>query len=275
MGYTFKQARWYYSGRRAAVRLIVVHDMETAEKLTAAEAVADYFARGERRASAHLNFDADSEVQSVRFGDTAFGAASANADGIHLEHAGYARQDRLEWMDPFSTATLDRSAWASAALCKQFGIPVRRLSVEQVRDRRSRGFCGHIDVSAAFPSSGHWDPGFQFPWDFYLSRVSAYLGEAPLVPAPALDLSHPALLVKVGSPEQRFLRDYLSLATKRNAKGDPYRDFQIVEIDPARPPAVVPRDSVGMGTRVPGWAQIAGEDRYETFGLMLRFLGIG
>lgn len=177
---TFIQAAHYRPGRLAPVRLIVLHDMESPESSTTAENVARYFARADSRvASAHYCIDSDSVVQCVREQDTAYGAKGANADGIHLEHAGYARQTPAEWVDPFGRAMLARSAALTADLCTRYGIPVRRLTPKQIHDGE-RGICGHGDVTAAYPpGTGHTDPGAGFPWPFYLDLVNAALHPLP------------------------------------------------------------------------------------------------
>ena len=165
------QARHYYKGRLREVRLIVMHDMEVVESATTAETVARMFATTDRDASTHYCIDQDSVVQGVEVTDTAWAAPGANADGIQLEHAGYARQSRSDWLDDMGT--LRQSARLSAGLAKRFGIPAKRLSLGQLKDPSIKGFVGHADVSRAFRLSTHTDPGPNFPWDVYLSLVTS------------------------------------------------------------------------------------------------------
>lgn len=176
--YAFVQARNYYAGRKRAIRGIVVHDMEAAEGRTTAESVARYFAGSKApKASAHLNVDMDSVVQSVKINDTAWHAPNANADFIGMEHAGFARQSRAEWVA--DDHMLNLSAAAAAELCNRLWIPPVHLTLDQVRDGHSRGFCGHVDVSNAFHNpGGHVDPGNQFPWDLYLDKVRWFIPSA-------------------------------------------------------------------------------------------------
>jgi N-acetyl-anhydromuramyl-L-alanine amidase AmpD len=54
-----------------------------------------------------------------------------------------------------------------------FAVPVRRLTVEQVRAGVLAGVCGHTDVSLAFRKSTHTDPGPTFPWESFLVAVQA------------------------------------------------------------------------------------------------------
>lgn len=178
--FPFVQATHFYVGHRRPVRLVVIHDMEAAESRTTAENVARWFASGASapRASAHFCVDQDSIVQCVRGGDTAWHAPGANADGIGIEHAGYARQSRDQWLA--DDAMLNLSALLSAELVTVLGrfgvtVPLRRLSVAEVADGRTPGFCGHIDVSSAFHRSSHTDPGLHFPWRDYLAKVQWWL----------------------------------------------------------------------------------------------------
>lgn len=177
------QAKHYYKGRLKPVRLIVIHDMEVRESATTAETVARMFATTDRDASAHYCIDQDSVVQGVEVMDTAWAAPGANADGIQLEHAGYARQSRAEWLNDLGT--LRQSARLSAQLAARFNIPLRRLSTLQVKDGTSKGFVGHNDVSNAFRLSDHTDPGPNFPWDTYFAMCG---GPGKPTPPDALPL---------------------------------------------------------------------------------------
>lgn len=180
--WAYLPARYMGVKRTNPLRLIVVHDMEAPEGARTAENVAAYF-QGPRspKASTHIGVDCDSIVQSVPAGVVAFAAPGANRDGFQIEHAGYARQSRAEWLDAYSDRMLGWSALAAAeviAFSRFFGvdIPVRRLTVAQIKDGRSAGFAGHVDVNAAFRKSTHTDPGSSFPWDVYLGKVEWWLG---------------------------------------------------------------------------------------------------
>jgi len=161
-------AKWFHEGRRGEVpRLIVIHCTVSPESGTGAEAVARYFQSGTRKASAHRTCDNNSTVISVADSDTAFAAAGANRDGLHLELVGQPSQTRAEWLDAFSTAELFQAGLTVREWSARYGIPLRWLTVAQVADGRTKGLCTHHDVSRAFPdvSTGHWDPGPDFPKD--------------------------------------------------------------------------------------------------------------
>ena len=126
-------------------------------------------------ASAHYAVDQDSVVQCVREMDVAWHAPGANHNGIGIEHVGYAKQSAKEWEDSASSAVLDCSARLTARICKEYGIPVRKIDPPALL-RKERGICGHFDVTLAFPGPkrSHWDPGTGFPWDRYIKLVMAY-----------------------------------------------------------------------------------------------------
>lgn len=161
----FLQARWFHIGRLGhAPRLIVVHCTVSPEMGTGAEQVARYFQTSTRPGSSHLVADNDSVVRCVQDADTAFGAAGANSDGLHLELVGQPTQTPQEWLDPYSLAELAQAAPFVREWSQKYAIPLRWLTVPEVADGFSKGLCTHKDVSDAFPlvSTGHWDPGPNF-----------------------------------------------------------------------------------------------------------------
>jgi hypothetical protein len=180
----FVQARNYTKGRISPIEVIVIHDMEYPERLDTAEAVAKWFAGSTApRASTHYNMDSDTVVQSVYDSDTAWCAPGANANGLHFEHAGYAKQTRDQWLDEYGKKMIEISARLVAQKCLKYRIPVLRLSVTQLRNGE-KGIVGHWDVSNAFHKSSHYDPGPNFPWDYYLSRVAFFANQTTPPPTP-------------------------------------------------------------------------------------------
>ena len=153
---------------------LVFHDMEYPETPEGAEWCAGFFAAATSpKASTHFSVDSNSIVQQVRERDVAWGAEHANRRGIHVEHAGYAKQSRTEWLDPYSLLELTLSARLFAKLARHYSIPVRKLTPDELR-AGERGICGHADVTKAFgPAGGHHDPGRLFPWDVYIPMVAA------------------------------------------------------------------------------------------------------
>lgn len=173
--YPFVKARWFHTGRQGKQPIwVVVHTAETNELASSAEGVARYFATTDRQASAHLIADSDGIVRSVLDRDTAFAAKGANNLGLHMEHAGRAKQTAAEWADVYSAAMLEISAVGVALWCREFNIPARFVD-RQGLVAGEPGITTHAEVSAAFPGSGHWDPGPAFPMTHYLALVRAHL----------------------------------------------------------------------------------------------------
>jgi len=185
MTYPFVQARYYDPGRTKPIRLIVVHDMEWPEKPTAAEDCARMFAsKNSPKGSAHYNADNNSVVQSVWDKDTAWGAPGVNAEALHIEHAGYARQSRENWLDEYSLPMLQISAKLAAELCHRHSLPPVHLTNAQLA-RGHAGLVDHNQITQVYPGGDHWDPGPNFPWDVYLSLiVAAYDGTDSVSPKP-------------------------------------------------------------------------------------------
>lgn len=165
------QARHFHRGRIAPIRLIVAHSMEWQEKVSTAEDCARMFATMSRPASAHACVDVDSVVRCVKDSDTAWAAPGANADGLQLEMAGFARQARSQWLDAYSRGVLEQGAAVAAGWARLYKIPVRKLTRAELKAGR-KGFTSHADVSAVYKRSDHGDPGRGFPWDRWLALIA-------------------------------------------------------------------------------------------------------
>jgi len=164
-------------GSNGTVTRIVIHDMEMPEAGTTAETCAQMFHTTTRQASAHFCVDNDSAIQCVPLDCRAW-HAPPNTGSVGIEHAGYARQTRAQWLDSYGLKMLDISAELTARLCKMFGIPIVKLSVTDLKNGK-RGICGHVDVSNAWHKTSHTDPGSNFPWDVYLDMVRKHSAPAP------------------------------------------------------------------------------------------------
>lgn len=68
-----------------------------------------------------------------------------------------------------------------AQLCLAYDIPIRKLSVAQVR-AGAEGICGHDEVSKAFGESSHWDPGPYFPWATFIRMVQEEAAKLTKIP---------------------------------------------------------------------------------------------
>lgn len=182
---TFVQAKFYGTGRSRNVSplWIVVHDMEAGEYSGRAESTAAYFADpgDNRTVSSHYTVDNDSVIQCVLLKDTAWtvGNAPGNNRGINWELAGFARQTREEWLDPFGLAMFQQMAPYVRADGLKFGIPLERRTVKELLSGKP-GITSHNDLRVAFGGTTHTDPGDNFPWDVFLAIMK---GDAMADPA--------------------------------------------------------------------------------------------
>lgn len=175
----YVEAEHYRKVSDRVIQKLVLHTMEWAERSNTAEACAAMFHRPGLRGgkpiitSAHLCSDNDSVIQCVPFRHVAFAAPGANADGIHIEQAGFARQTADDWRDPFSSSMLELVAKLIAALSADFGIPLERLTTSEIANNPgARGVCTHHDCTIAFKTAGgHTDPGPNYPLEEVLEHA--------------------------------------------------------------------------------------------------------
>lgn len=160
---------------RKSVDLVVIHSAEAIEKSTTAEALAAWASGPSApRVSWHYAIDDDSIIQCVDEKHVAWCAPGANRNGIHLEHAGYARQTAEQWRDPYSTRMLWLSARLTADICQQWHIPIEFVDAAGLLAGR-RGITTHAEVTKG-PGKGkttHCDPGGHFPMAWYLELVAS------------------------------------------------------------------------------------------------------
>jgi hypothetical protein len=167
----------------------VVHDMEAPEGPLTAENCALFFAKPTATGSAHICADENSRVRCVQDDHMAAGARgfpyrgrTVNDWALHVEHAGYARQSRAEWLDRSSFATMEQGAISFGEWCDAYTIPPYHLTDEQIV-AGMHGLVGHADVSRALNvGGGHTDPGSGFPWDIYLDMVRSNMASEAWTP---------------------------------------------------------------------------------------------
>lgn len=186
--------RSWTNDSRKSVQLIVIHTTEGSAHGQSAEDGAAYDARRTDGTSTHYFHDSNSTVQCVRTEDRAHTArAQGNRRGI--QHELCTRGGKANWGDAYHQAMLRRAARQAARDARKWGIPVRKLSAFQVADGM-KGFCGHVDITNAFPADGgtHTDPGSKFPWTSFLAMVAQELAppEPPeeTVTTPAQNWGH-------------------------------------------------------------------------------------
>lgn len=178
-GLPFVQAQGYTRGRPDGPALwIAWHSMEASEWSGRAESTAAYFASpGDGRSvSAHHCGDDNSVIQCVDEDDSAWtvGNRPGNYRGVNIELAGFARQSRADWLDPFGVAMFARLAPIVAASMTRWHIPNRWCSVADLKAFRP-GHTTHNDLRLAFGGTTHTDPGAGFPRDYVAQVLAAAL----------------------------------------------------------------------------------------------------
>jgi N-acetyl-anhydromuramyl-L-alanine amidase AmpD len=173
------------NANRTSVQLVVIHDTEGSSHSQSAEDGAAYDARRTDGTSTHYFHDNNSTVQCVRTADQAHTARTqGNKRGIHHELCAKASFSRSQWLsEDYGLPMLRRAAKQAARDAKKWDIPVRKLSPSQVADG-VKGFCGHGDVTKAFPQDNgtHTDPGPNFPWDVFIDMVQDALNPEEELP---------------------------------------------------------------------------------------------
>lgn len=173
--------RSFTPGRTRALQYIVIHFTAGSEGPRSAEDGAAYDKTRTDGVSCHAFADSNSIAVEVPPTDRAHHARQhGNEVGYGIEICG-TMQTRAQWLDATSLPTLRNAARQAAEVALAYAIPVLRLSVAQVRaayyagtGQRPKGFCGHVDVTAAYPEDQgtHTDPGTEFPWDVFFSMVN-------------------------------------------------------------------------------------------------------
>jgi hypothetical protein len=160
------------SGARSPqqIKHVVIHSTEGGSP----GSVAHMFARESARASTHLVLDDHECFRMLPDLVIPWGAPGVNTSGLHIEHCGFARWTREEWLA--HGAELLRSAYKAAKWCHLYGIPRRFVGKYRLK-LGFRGFVTHKTASDAYGGSGHWDPGTGFPKDVYIKYVKAYYRE--------------------------------------------------------------------------------------------------
>ena len=153
----------HHSGNRSlsAIHFIVLHDMENTSFDNAAENVGAYFEMQASGGSTHFGVDDNSIQQYLDLEVIPWGAPYANTTGVHIEQMGKASWDEKEWLK--HSGTLERTAWLVARLCKQLGITLRLVGVDDVRKGVRGVTTHHICTDAFHIAGGHTDPGPGYP----------------------------------------------------------------------------------------------------------------
>lgn len=146
-----------------------------------AKGTAGYFTTSAAGGSAHYVCDVGEEVHCLPDNVVAW-HAPPNPHSIGIEICGESYYTRAQWLSPQVWPACLLAAARTRELCQRFGLPMMKLSSADLLAGH-RGVCGHVDVSAAWRQSDHFDPGPNFPWVEFMTAVTG--GASPVVPAPA------------------------------------------------------------------------------------------
>lgn len=149
-------------GPRPLTTCIVIH---ATDNTAGAAAEASYARTRPDKTSAHFYADETEVIQALPTDHIAYGCLyHGNRISIQFELCGLSNH--------LTDVTLRRAAPIVARVCRDWGIPVRKITAAEVA-AGVKGICGHGDITAAFPQDNgdHTDPGAQFPWSTFISYV--------------------------------------------------------------------------------------------------------
>jgi hypothetical protein len=152
-----------------------------------------------------VDFDGE-EVRMVPDNKQAWAAMNqGNRRGLHTCVMGRAEWSRARWLQ--ETKLLERTAMRYAEWSRLYGIPLVKITPAQLRAGQ-RGVVGHIDIRDAWGEGDHWDPGYNFPYDFVIARAKAILGGAP-APNPSEDTLSQAEVTQIVNAVNKFTADFI------------------------------------------------------------------
>jgi hypothetical protein len=156
------------SGTRdvSEIRLIVLHCTQS----DSARSSAMWFANRASQGSAHLVVDDRECYRTLDNTAIPWGAPGANRIGWHIEHAGFVQWSKQEWRS--HEQMLKRGAFKCGAHAKRFNIPIKMLTIAELRSGR-RGFVTHAQCTEVFGGS-HSDPMPNFPLEHYLQLAREF-----------------------------------------------------------------------------------------------------
>lgn len=140
-------------GRRRVTKGVVVHTVEGTDE----GAEAWFKDRRAKGLGAHVIIGQESSrtIQVTDLNNICYHASGANEGYIGIEHEGFARYSKAQWLKKVNRHMLRASANRVGWICWHYrlGIPTRKNNV-----------FGHAD----FPQGGHEDPGKGWPWLLYI-----------------------------------------------------------------------------------------------------------
>lgn len=157
------------SGHQSAVTRIVIHGTVSPCAKGGAVSVAHYFQSAGAGGSAQYVVDPFEVVQCYDE-HTVCWHAPPNQGSIGIELCDPQKGSPARWKDANHEAMLVLAAKLVRQVAARWNVPLRRLSVADLRAGK-HGICGHVDVAQAWHQSDHTDPGTGFPWDHFMDLV--------------------------------------------------------------------------------------------------------
>src|SRR5438034_2583294 len=185
-------------GPRPSTTVVVIHATDDTGN---ALAEARYAIDRPDKTSAHFYSDETQVIQALDTTHIAYGCLyHGNHISIQFELCG--PSNRL------TDATLRRVAPIVARVCRDWGIPVRKIGPRDVA-AGVKGICGHADITLAFPQDNgdHTDPGAQFPWATFIRYVQGV--DMEQTDALVSKTNAPGRTVGQALADMSDLRDYL------------------------------------------------------------------
>lgn len=160
---------------RKPIRMIVLHSAENQQLPGQAEHLVQWFAsKNSPQASAHYMVDNKIVAQSVDDEDVAWavGVWVANLESISIEMTGQAKFTRAQWDNQYSKDMINQVVGLCKRLGQKYNIPPVHLTPGQILDGKTKGYCTHADITAAYRvMGGHTDPGANFPMQTVLDLI--------------------------------------------------------------------------------------------------------
>lgn len=193
-------AKWHGSATNKPITRITIHCTAGADagQAQAARNTVQFSKHTANPTSYHYVADSKESLQYVYDSVVAYHAPPNDGSIGYELCCSLSASGAGHWILPSHRAMLKIVARDVARLCLAYDVPIRRLTVAQLRAGQ-RGIAGHADVRDAWHQTSHWDPGPFFPWRRFLrmirkeaARLTAPVSVPVSVPVPVPDPPKPA-----------------------------------------------------------------------------------
>ncbi len=166
----------YYGPALPDVRQIVIHSVESGMTPGIGESLmTGWWRNPDNKSSVHGIADPRDYCSSVPESSRAWHCGAGNPTSVGIEHSGRAAFSKDDWLTVAAVKMLNNSARNTARIAKRHDIPLRWLSVAEVK-ANAKGFCTHNDMRLARGGTTHTDPGPNFPYALYMQLVQQWAG---------------------------------------------------------------------------------------------------